>query len=498
MNPVYETLEERGFIAQCSDDRLRTLLREQKLTIYAGFDPTADSLHLGHLVPLMALRHFQAAGHQILLVVGGATGMVGDPSGRWDERNLLTTEQVTENVIAIRKQLCQFVDFEGDSPVRILNNYDWISHMSFVDWLREVGKHITVNYMLAKDSIKRRITSQHGISFTEFSYLTIQAYGFVHLFDQFGCTVQCGGNDQWGNITAGIDLIGKLRQTQAYGLTFPLVTTSSGEKFGKTSGRAVWLDPARTSPWALYQYLVRQRDDDVIRLLKLYTFLPIDEIAELEHEMRAEPEKRNAQKTLAIEVANLVHADRTAREMAHAADVVYDHEIKGLSDAALATVFATVPSTTLTWGQLDAGIDLVELMVTSGIVSGKGKAKRLINQGGVYVNNVRVGESTRLMRQHLASESFIVLRTGKKNYHLIHVRRVDCMSQHGAMRSFFAHGPPGLVSLQMLASRPWVRARSPFDSRNSPRERNSVAGFIRERNLANSYAAKNSPTSTQT
>jgi tyrosyl-tRNA synthetase len=425
---IFQTLEERGFVAQCSDPGLPDHLRRQQVTVYAGFDPTADSLHLGHLVPIMALAHFQRAGHRVLLLVGGATAMVGDPSGKSEERNLLTPEQVAQNVTAVRRQMERLLDFGGPYPAAILDNYDWIRRMGFLDWLREVGKHFTVNSMLAKDSVKRRLENEQGLSYTEFSYLTMQAYDFLHLFDRHGCTLQVGGSDQWGNITTGIDLIRRLRQATAFGLTCPLVTTASGEKFGKTAGNALWLDPARTSPWDFYQYLVRQDDRDVLRFLKLYTFLPAEALAELKEAVRTRPEQREAQRVLACEVTRLVHGEAAARELAHAAAVVYQAEIKGLSDQTLAAAFASAPSTEVSWAELDAGIDLVALLAHTGLAASRAEARRLLQAGGVYVNNVRqdgAGADVRLGRHSLASESFLVLRTGKKNYHLIRVRAGD-------------------------------------------------------------------------
>jgi tyrosyl-tRNA synthetase len=421
MASVYDVLEERGFIAQCTDDELRTKLADRKYTVYVGFDPTADSLHLGHLVPVMGLAHFQRHGHHVLVVVGGATGMVGDPSGRSDERNLLTPEQAAHNVAGVKKQLARFLDFAGDNPAVMLNNMDWIGAMSFIDWLRDVGKYFTINYMLAKDSIQSRLGSDQGISYTEFSYMTMQAYDFLYLFDQHGCTLQAGGNDQWGNITAGIDLIRKLRQQPAYGLTFPLIMTATGEKFGKSAGNALWLDPARTSPWDFYQYLVRQDDRDVIGLLKTYTFVPMDEIRQLEEELKTAPELRRAQKKLAFEVTQMIHGQDVAEEMVRAAEVVYHAEIKDLSDATLSAVFASVPSTNLTWKELDAGLDLFELLTRTGLVPSKSEARRRLKSGGLYINNVRVEDEIKVDRSHLASESFNVLRSGKKNYHLVHL-----------------------------------------------------------------------------
>jgi tyrosyl-tRNA synthetase len=422
VEPVFQTLKERGFVAQVSDETLPEQLDRDRFTVYAGFDPTAASLHFGHLVPVMALAHLQRAGHQVLALVGGATAMVGDPSGRSAERNLLTADQVARNVVGVRAQLERFLDFTGPNPATILNNNDWIGPMRFTDWLRDVGKHFTVNSMLAKESVKRRLEGEQGISYTEFSYLTMQAYDFLHLFDNFSCRLQCGGSDQWGNITAGIDLVRRLRHETVYGLTCPLVTTSAGEKFGKTAGNALWLDPRCTSTWDFYQYLVRQEDQDVVRFLNLYTFLPKDRVQELEQAVQTCPERREAQKVLAFEVTRMVHGEAIAREMERAAGIVYGSEIRDLSDSTLASVFASVPSTEIGWAELDAGIVVVDLFVRSGLSPSKGEARRLVKAGGAYVNNVRVTDELKIGRASLASESFIVLRSGKATYHLVRVR----------------------------------------------------------------------------
>jgi tyrosyl-tRNA synthetase len=420
MTSVFETLKQRGFIDNITDPSLPDLLGRQKFTIYAGFDPTADSLHLGHVVPIMALAHFQRAGHRVIMLVGGATGMVGDPSGRSEERNLLTSQQIEANVAAVRCQMERFLVFDGDNPAVILNNFDWIGPMSFLDWLRDVGKHFTVAAMLAKDSVQRRLEA--GISYTEFSYMTLQAYDFLHLFTEHNCTLQVGGSDQWGNITAGIDLIRRVRQGQAYGITFPLVTTSTGEKFGKTAGNALWLGPKKTSPWDFYQYLFRQTDADVIRFLNLYTFLPPERLKELEVAVRERSSQREAQKALAFEVTKLIHGEDSAREMAHAAEVVFYSEIKGISEEILAAAFASAPHTTISWAELDAGIPLVDMLVRTKLVPSKNEARRALQSGGAYVNNVQQQPEAKLGRASLASESFIVLRRGKKEYHLVKVQ----------------------------------------------------------------------------
>jgi len=423
MPPVLETLRLRGFIHQLSDENLGDYLEKQPVTVYVGADPTADSLHLGHVVPIMVLAHLQRAGHQPLLVVGGATGMIGDPSGRSDERNLLTIEQVAHNAKAIGAQMQRFFD-PNLNPPKLLNNFDWIGKMSFIDWLRDVGKHFTLGNMLAKESVKRRLESEHGISYTEFSYMTLQAYDFLHLFDAHQCTLQVGGSDQWGNITAGIDLIRRQRAKPAYGITMPLILTASGEKFGKSAGNALWLDPARTSPWDFYQYFVRQEDKDVARLLKLFTFLTLERIAELEAAVQSDPAKREGQKALAFEVTKLIHGEKTAEEMRHASEVVYHSEIKSMSDATLAAVFASVPSTDITRAELESGIGLIDLLTRTGLAKSKNAARQALESESIYVNNVKIAKGeldTRIGANHLASESFVVLRSGKKNYHLVRV-----------------------------------------------------------------------------
>ncbi len=413
---IYETLEKRGLIAQSTDPALGELLAKERFTIYVGFDPTSSSLHLGNLVPIMALAHFQRAGHAVLALVGGATAMVGDPSGRSDERNLLSAGQVKQNAEGVRQQLSHFLDFEGPNAAVMVDNYDWTSRMSFIDWLRDVGKYFTVNYMVAKESVKSRMQSEQGISYTEFSYMTMQAYDFLHLYDQFGCKLQGGGSDQWGNITAGIDLIRRLRQTQAYGLTFPLITTASGAKFGKSAGNALWLDGGRTSPWEFYQYLVRQDDRDVARFLRIYTFLPAAEIEELEQQIAAHPEQRAAQKALAYEVTAIVHGADVAREMQDQAQNIYGGG--GVKTTASLSASGTVE---VAASELREGKDIVDLMLRVQMAKSKGEARRLLDGGGVYVNDDRVLAGRKITLQDVSSESLIVLRSGKKNYFLVHV-----------------------------------------------------------------------------
>ena len=420
MSSVFEKLTARGLVEQVSSGDIGTKLDTETLTVYAGFDPSADSLHLGHLVPIMTLAHLQRAGHRVLPLVGGATGMIGDPSGKSEERNLLSAEEVERNVEGQKKQLSRFLDFDGPNRAKLVDNSDWIGRMSFVEWLRDVGKHFTVNYMLAKDSVKSRLGSEAGISYTEFSYMTMQAYDFLHLFDTEGCTLQVGGNDQWGNITAGIDLIRKLRAAPAYALTCPLVTTSSGEKFGKTADNAVWLDPARTSPYLFYQYWINVDDRDVVRYLNYFTFLEAEEIAPLAESVKAKPQGRAAQKRLAWEVTALVHGEDAAARARRASEIVFGGEVAGLSDSELVEVFSEVPSVTMDAARLDKGLPLVSLLAESGLTKSKGEARKLILGGGANVNNRRETDLARILtRDDLASEHVMVLRSGKKTYRLV-------------------------------------------------------------------------------
>lgn len=421
MKNVLDTLEERGLVAQCSDEALREKLAEERMTAYVGFDPTATSLHLGHLVPIMILGHLQRAGHRVLALIGGATGMIGDPSGRSDERSLLRREAVAANAAAIKAQLARFLRFDGENPAVMLDNYDWIGPMTFIDWLREVGKHFTVSYMLSKESVRKRMATERGISFTEFAYMTMQAYDFLHLFDEEGCVLQCGGNDQWGNITAGIELIRRTRGRSAFGLTSPLVATAAGEKFGKSAGNAIWLDADRTAPWDLFQYLIRQEDRDVIRLLNLYTFLPAERIEELEDSLRVAPGRRMAQEALAFEVTRLVHGAAEAEVVGSAAKAIYAGATVGLSDAVLRTVFASAPSSNLSRARLEVGVPIIDLLVQTCLAKSKGAARRLLKSGGIYLNNNRAAEDAVVTLDDLASETMLVLRTGKKNYHIVRV-----------------------------------------------------------------------------
>ncbi|PKL76352.1 MAG: tyrosine--tRNA ligase [Candidatus Melainabacteria bacterium HGW-Melainabacteria-1] len=414
-------LQKRGMIEQISDEAaIREMLERERVSIYIGFDPTARSLHIGSLLPMMVLAHLQRAGHRPIAVVGGATGMIGDPSGRSSERNLITLDEVDANLAGIRHQLESFLSFEGENAASVVNNADWTTPISYLEWLRDVGKFFTINYMMAKESVRRRLEDRdQGISYTEFSYMLLQAYDFLHLFRAEGCKLQGGGNDQWGNITAGIDLVHKVEGQQAYGLTFPLITTSSGEKFGKSAGNAVWLDPQMTSPYQFYQYWIQTDDRDVRRYLGLFSFLSLDQIDEIVAAHDAAPEKRAGQRRLAAEVTAIVHGAEAVRKAELASEVLFGREIEGLSDHDLGEIFADVPSTQLARTLLGE-LTVLDLLRETGMVKSNGEARRLIQGGGVYLNNRACSEPGQaISAAELASESALVLRSGKKKYHLV-------------------------------------------------------------------------------
>jgi len=425
MQNLFDTLEARGFIQQFTDPELRVILGKEKLTVYIGFDPTASSLHLGTLLPIMGLVHCQRHGHRPIALMGGGTGMIGDPSGKAEERSLLSPEKIEHNVACIKRQFERFLDFsKGENPALMLNNSDWLAKWKFLDFLRDIGKHFNINYMLAKDSVKRRIADpDKGMSFTEFTYMLLQAYDFYHLRKHYDCKIQMGGSDQWGNITAGIDLIRKLLEVTVYGITFPLLTTFTGEKFGKSEkGTPVWLDPELTSPYQMYQYLVRTDDRDVIRYLRLLTLLPLDEIDAMETSQQSRPEDREAHRTLAYEVTRMVHGQDAADAARRASQVLYGEEIVDMNDALLQEIFSDVPFTPVTRDSLGRGILAVEAFHLSGLCGSRSEARRLVQGKGAYVNNRRIDSvECVLTNESVASEHFIVLRKGKKDYHLLKV-----------------------------------------------------------------------------
>jgi tyrosyl-tRNA synthetase len=389
---------------------------------YIGFDPTAKSLHVGSLLPLITLSRFQRFGNIPIAVIGGGTGLIGDPSGKTKERPLLSKEEIEENIEGIKAQIEKFLDFKAkENPAKLVNNYDWLGEIKLVDFLREVGKHITVSYMLQKESVKNRIQREEGISFTEFSYMLLQAYDFLMLYDRENCVLQMGGSDQWGNITAGIDLIRKMRGGRAYGLVFPLITTSSGVKFGKTEEGTVWLDPNLTSPFKFYQFWINTDDADVIRYLKYFTFLGEREIGELEESLKREPEKREPHRVLAREVTRMVHGEDAMRRAERASKVLFGEEIKDLNLREILEIFSDVPSREIPKERFEGeGYPLVELLVDVGLFPSKGEARRAINGGGVYVNNIRVSDAQDKISLSRAIEGkVLILRKGKKNYLLV-------------------------------------------------------------------------------
>jgi tyrosyl-tRNA synthetase len=416
---VFEEFEWRGLIYDASEG-LREALAGQKITGYIGFDPTAPSLHVGSLLPIMGLVRLQQYGHTPVALVGGGTGMIGDPSGKTEERQLLSKEQIEYNLEGIRAQLSRFLDFEARTNKALLvNNADWLVPVSMVDFLRDVGKHFTVNYMLAKESVKRRY--EEGISFTEFSYMLLQAYDFLVLHDRYGCTLQMGGSDQWGNIVAGIELIRKLRGTRCYTLVSPLVTTSAGIKFGKTEAGSVWLDADLTSPYRFYQFWFNTDDRDAVKYLKFFTMLNRQEIAALETLTASAPEKREAQKRLAEEVTLMVHGEYNLRKAIQASQVLFGGEIADLSASEVLDIFADVPSSDIPWASFAGdGMSLVDLVIACGFAPSKGAARRLIEAGGIYVNNRRVADvQATIDLSALIEGQYLVLRKGAREYHLV-------------------------------------------------------------------------------
>jgi tyrosyl-tRNA synthetase len=420
---VYDEFDWRG-IVYGSTEGTRELLAREKVTCYIGFDPTASSLHVGSLLVVMALARLQRFGHSPIAIVGGGTGMIGDPSGKSQERTLLSRDEVAHNLEGIRQQLSRFLDFDtATNRAHIVNNGEWLEQLNLMEFLRDVGKHFTVNYMLAKESVKRRVETEDGISFTEFTYLIMQAYDYLVLHDRYQCRLQLGGSDQWGNIVAGCDLIRKLRGAQAYGLVLPLVTTAAGTKFGKTETGTIWLDAARTSPYQFHQFWLNVDDRDAIVYLKYFTFLTREEIGELERATAKAPEKREAQRKLAQEVTKLVHGQDEVDRAERGAALLFDKNVTKLPVESILAVASDVPSSSISAQQLTGdGLLLVELLSASGITSSKGEATRLIRGGGIYVNNERVSdEKLRLTRDHAVDGKLFLIRKGAKHNFLVRI-----------------------------------------------------------------------------
>ncbi len=418
----YQELVNRGLIEATSSEEIIDILNNQKIAFYIGYDPTAKSLQIGNLFALITMKRFQNAGHKPYVVLGGATGMIGDPSGKNSERVLLTEDVINFNIEAQKKQFESILDFNcGTHSAVMVNNHDWMGNFSFIEFLRDVGKRFRVTEMLAKESVKNRINSEAGISFTEFTYQMLQAYDFKYLAKEHNVILQLGGGDQWGNITAGIDLSRKMDGRQVYGIVIPLVTDANGNKFGKSEGgTTIYLDPEMTSPYQMYQYLLNSDDSSVIKYLKYFTFLSLLEIEGLDQVTKNEPHLRQAQKVLANEVVKLVHGENGLQSALNATKIFFGEKITQLKDKDLSSIFRDVPSVELNKELLSNGIAVLDLLSQTPLFSSKGEAKRSIDQKGVYLNNDSLTDANlTLGAQHLASETCMVIRKGKKNYCVI-------------------------------------------------------------------------------
>jgi len=424
---IFEELRWRGLIADCTDaEELGKRLAAAPITLYCGFDPTADSLHVGNLVPLLALRRFQLAGHHPIALAGGATGLIGDPSGKTAERQLLTRELLSHNIASVKKQLAKLLDFETkQNPARLLDNADWTTPISFLDFLREVGKHFTVNMMVAKESVRARMEDREtGLSYTEFSYMLLQAFDFYELRRQHNCELQIGGSDQWGNITAGMDLCRKKLGAHVFGLTLPLITNADGSKFGKSVAGAIYLDPRRTSVYRFYQFWIRTDDRDVIARLKYFTFLTQEEIADLEKQHAEKPEARAAHKALATSVTDMIHGPAATAEAVRASEILFGGGVEGISESTFNDIVGEVPTKELPRARFDGdGMPLVELLVEAALCPSKGQARKDIEGGGININNARETNPQR----HVGADSllfgrYLLLRKGKRNYAAINVK----------------------------------------------------------------------------
>jgi len=415
-------LQWRGLIADCTDlEALRLRLARGPITLYCGFDPTGDSLHVGHLVGQLTLRRFQLAGHHPLPLAGGATGMVGDPSGKSAERNLLTAEQIAHNLSKIKTQLSQLLDFSTPvNPARLVDNATWTAPLSYLEFLRDIGKYFSINAMIAKDSVRSRMEGEHGISYTEFSYMLLQAHDFYHLRRTYDCELQIGGSDQWGNLTAGTDLIRRKLAATAWGLTFPLITRADGNKFGKTADGAVWLDPAKTSPYRFYQFFINTEDSRVGDYLRKFTLLPRAVIEELEAAHAINPAAREAHRALAREVTTLVHGAPACADAQRASDIMFGGSLDGITEELFRDVVGELPTQGLERSKFDGGVPLIDLLVHAGLATSKGQARKDIDGGGIYVNNVRVAEVTRIATgADLLFGRHLLLRKGRKTYAVV-------------------------------------------------------------------------------
>lgn len=414
---IFDELKERGLVFQTTyEDALRKALAEGNVSFYSGYDPTADSLHLGHLVPILVMKHLQLAGHKPYALVGGATGLIGDPSFKDTERSLQTKDTVEGWVRSIQAQVSRFLDFEnGDNKAEMVNNYDWFSDISFIDFLRDVGKYFTVNYMMSKESVKKRIET--GISYTEFAYQIMQGYDFFELNRQYGVTLQIGGSDQWGNMTAGTELLRRKADKTAHVITVPLITDATGKKFGKSEGNAVWLNADKTSPYEMYQFWMNVMDADAVRFLKIFTLLPLDEIEEIGKQFEAAPHERLAQKILAREVVTFVHGEKAYKEALNITEQLFAGNIKNLSVKELKQGLRGVPNYQV---KADDNLNIVELLVTAGIVNSKRQAREDVQNGAIYVNGERIQDlDYRLTDADKLENELTVIRRGKKKYFVL-------------------------------------------------------------------------------
>jgi tyrosyl-tRNA synthetase len=422
---LLDDLAARGLLHQQTDaEGLRRHLAEAPRSLYAGFDPTRDSLTIGHLVPLLVLARFQRAGHRPIAVMGGGTGLIGDPSFKASERPMLTREEVEHNVERIRESASRILDTTGSNAALFVNNIDWLGKLSFVDALRDIGKHFSVNAMIQRDSVRERLENrEQGISYTEFSYMLLQAYDFLHLYRTHGVTLEAAGSDQWGNIVAGIDLIRRTERAETFGLTHPLVTKADGTKFGKTESGAVWLAADRTSPYAFYQFWLNTADADVGKYLAFYTFLPVAEIQTALDEHTADPGKRSAQRLLAASVTRLVHGDDALAQAEAATSALFSGEVTGLSRVLLDEVFASAPSSVLSKSRLSGdGAELAPLLLEAAVVKSKREAREFLEQGAISLNGVRVGNDARLTTEALLHGEIALVRRGKKSWHVLRFR----------------------------------------------------------------------------
>ncbi|HGZ4491415.1 TPA: tyrosine--tRNA ligase [Staphylococcus aureus] len=415
-NVLIEDLKWRGLIYQQTDEQgIEDLLNKEQVTLYCGADPTADSLHIGHLLPFLTLRRFQEHGHRPIVLIGGGTGMIGDPSGKSEERVLQTEEQVDKNIEGISKQMHNIFEFGTDHGAVLVNNRDWLGQISLISFLRDYGKHVGVNYMLGKDSIQSRL--EHGISYTEFTYTILQAIDFGHLNRELNCKIQVGGSDQWGNITSGIELMRRMYgQTDAYGLTIPLVTKSDGKKFGKSESGAVWLDAEKTSPYEFYQFWINQSDEDVIKFLKYFTFLGKEEIDRLEQSKNEAPHLREAQKTLAEEVTKFIHGEEALNDAIRISQVLFSGDLKSLSAKELKDGFKDVPQVTLSNGTTN----IIDVLIETGVSPSKRQAREDVNNGAIYINGERQQDvNYELTSDDKIDSEFTIIRRGKKKCFMV-------------------------------------------------------------------------------